>query len=627
MRNKIFYIFLSIILINFKTFSQEVFLSVTKEGIPENQIPSNATVITKEDIEKTNAKNVGEILDKISLYEFGHYGEIGSAKTIRLRNSTSNQVLILLNGIPLSGIGKGAFNLALLPVDSVEKIEILPGSASALFGANAVAGVVNIITKIPKENGTLVKSGLSYGGFNTYLVNGEVNHFGEKFSANFVATNQHSDGWRENSKYDNLSGFFNFFIPILYGNLKISGLTNISKTGVPGPATVSSEQWDGEIERKASTPFAQQKDNFNFVSVAYEDKFLTSKFSYDTQQMIYDNLQDPNVWNQTKTESNLNNLSFLNTITLPYKFFVSLNYEYSQLDQKYQLTPADNFKKDISNFGIALQNSLKYKNFNFIPTLRWDSNSLFGNKFSPQVIFVCSFKETKFTTALGTSWRTPTFLDLYWPDQIWTRGNPKLQPEESYSIDLGVERNVGSFGFKFNPFYRYIKKQIRWYPEDPSDTLSAWIPSNVDEAVAQGVESKFIFSIGKTFINDLSVLVSDNRVKKKGEEEKGWQKQAYSPLVSAVYNSTLYLPYEFIIVNVLKYNDTQYSADGEQGRKLKSFIMWDLKIEKILFKYLKLYISVNDLLSQKGVNRVGFSGEYPQYGRTYELGINVNFKI
>lgn len=627
MRNKIFYILLSIILINLKTFSQEVFLSVTKEGVSENQIPSNATVIAREDIEKTNAKNVGELLDKISLYEFGHYGELGSEKSIRLRNSTSNQVLILLNGVPLSGMGKGAFNLALIPINSIEKIEILPGSASALFGANAVAGVVNIITKVSKEKGTSVKSNLSYGIFNTYLLNGEINHFGEKFSANFVATSQHSDGWRENSKYDSLSGLFNFSIPILYGNLKISGLTNTSKTGIPGPATVSSEQWNGEIEKKASTPFAQQIDDFNFISIVYEDKFLTSKLSYDTQQMIYDNLQDTNVWNQTKTESNLNNLNFLNTITLPYKFFISLNYQYTQIDQKYQLTPNDNFKKDISNFGVALQNSLQYKNLSFIPTLRWDSNSLFGNKFSPQAIFVYNFKETKFSAAVGSSWRAPTFLDLYWPDQTWTRGNPKLQPEESYSIDLGVEKNIGSFGFKFNPFYRYIKKQIRWYPEDPSDPWSAWTPSNVDEAIAQGVESKFSFSIGKTFKNDLLILVSDNRVKKKGEEEKGWQKQAYSPLVSAVYNSTLYLPYGLIIANVLKYTDTQYSADGEQGTKLKNFILWDLKVEKILFNCVNLYVSIEDLLDKKGINRGGFTGEYPQPGRTYEVGVNINFKI
>ncbi len=497
-----------------------------------------------------------------------------------------------------------------------------------MFGANAVAGAINIITKIPKDKGVVINNSVSYGSFVNYLLNGEVSYFAETISLNCSAGNRHSDGWRENSKYDNLFGFFNFSIPLLYGKIKIESLINSSKTGVPGPATLPMEEWDGEKEREASTPFAQQKDNFNFISVTYEDKFVSTKLSYNTQNLIYDNLNDPNVWNQSKTDSVLNDLNFVTTLALPYKFFVSLNYNYTQINQRYALTPSDNFKKDVSNFGVAIQNNLQHDNsFCLIPTIRWDSNSLFGNKFSPQIIFVVNFKETKFTTSVGTSWRAPTFLDLYWPDQTWTRGNPKLKPEEAYSIDLAIEKNIGGFNFIFNPFYRYIKQQIRWYPENPSDPWSAWTPSNVDETVAQGVEGKFGFNIAKVFKNEFSVLISDNRIKKKGEEEKGWQKQAYSPLISATYNSVLYLPYEFSVINILKYTDTQFSSDGEQGTKLKSFVLWDLKIEKIFFKYLKLYILVNDLLNQKGINRVGYSGEYPQPGTTYEVGLNVSFKI
>jgi len=611
-------IFLSIILFTSLNFAKEVFLSATKEGIPQKFIPSNTIVITEKEISQTNAKNVGELLDILTTGEVPHYATLGSAKTLRLRNSTANQILILLDGIPISGVGKGAIDLSLIPTESVERIEIIQGSCSALYGANAVGGVVNIITKKAKEKKLNVVPSISYGSFNTYILNAAVDYASLDYSIIINASNKHSDGWRENSKYNSLSGYANFSLPVFYGKLTLNTLTNKSELGVPGPATVAMSEWDGEKEKKASTPFAIQYDDLYFISLGYESEILTSKVSYNNQKLLYDNSNDQNF--PDKTGSLLQTISFLNTISLPYKFFVSLNYEYTQIDQKYPLNPTDNFKKDVSNIGLAIQKNFTYENLSLIPTIRWDSNSIFGNRFSPQAMFVYDIADTKISLSAGTSWRAPTFLDLYWPDQIWAKGNPDLKPEEAYSVDLGVEQNFGVVILKVNPFYRYIKDQIRWYPVDPNDLWSAWTPSNVDETVAQGVELTLGFSQIKNFENKLSVLVSDNRIKKKGEEEKGWQKQAYSPLILATLNSDISLPFGINLINNLKYTDSQYSSDGETGTKLDNFVLWNLKIQKSILNFAKVYLQVNDLLNQKGVNRVG----YPQPGRNYEVGININ---
>lgn len=599
--------------------SEEIFLSVTKEGISEKFIPSNAIIITRKDIENTNAKNVGELLEILTSYDVGRIGTLGSAKTLRLRYSSSDQTLILINNIPLNSNGKSAFNLSLIPTEIVEKIEILPASSSALYGANALGGIVNIITKQAKEKN--INTNLSYGSFNTYILNANLEFNKPSYTINATATNQHSDGWRKNSKYDSLSGYLNFSLPVMYGKFFINIISNNSDSGIPGPANIPINQWNGEIEREASIPYAKQNDNFNIFTLGYEDKIVSSKLSFDIQKLIYDNSQD-SFW-PDKTDSNLNAINFLNTLTLPYKFFVSLNYNYTKINQQYPLNPNDNFEKDLSNLGVALQKKFKYENLNFIPTLRWDSNSLFGNKLSPQVIFTYNIHQTKLSLITGTSWRTPTFLDLYWPNQIWVRGNPDLKPEESYSVDFAVEKKIQEVLFSVNLFYRYIKDQIRWYPEDPQNPWSAWTPSNIDETFVQGSEIKSCFTIAKIFKNQLSMLISDSRIKKKGEEEKGWQIQAYSPFLTLCYSSDLLLPYGFSLVNIAKYVDTQYSGDNESGTKLNSYILWNLRVEKKVFNFLNTYIQITDLFDQKCVNRVG----YPQPGRNYEFGINVNIKI
>ncbi|MCS7228227.1 MAG: TonB-dependent receptor plug domain-containing protein, partial [Endomicrobia bacterium] len=569
--------YLTLLVIPIYIFSEDIFVSVTKEGLPQKFIPSNAIVITKNTIEATNAKNVGELLDILSVYDIARYGTLGSQKTFRLRNSTAEQVLILLNGIPLSGPAKGSFNLSLIPSDVVEKVEILPGSCSALYGANAVAGVVNIITTKPVKKYPTIENSITYGSLNTYGLSAVFDYNRENYGTKIYATNKHSDGWRENSQYDGLSGYTSVSIPVLYGRVTFNILANSSKLGVPGPTPVPLSQWDGKIEKKAYSPLAKQYDIFYFGSIDYEDKFITSKLSLDKQVLEYDNSEVQFFPEHTKSE--LNTINFLNTIYLPYKFLISFNYNYSQINQQYLLSLENNFEREVSNLGISLQKELKYDAFNLIPTIRWDSNSLFGNRFSPQIIFVYNLYQTKISLTGGTSWRTPTFLDLYWPDQIWMKGNPKLKSEESYSLDFAVEKNFGKVKFLINPFYRYLKNQIRWYPEDPQNLWSAWLPMNIDETLVQGVEIKSHFVFAQIFDNQISVLFSDNRIKKKGEEQKGWQKQAYAPVVTLCYSSNLVLPYKFRLINTAKYVDVQYSKDGQQGTRLDSYLLWNLRVE------------------------------------------------
>ncbi|MEO0225274.1 MAG: TonB-dependent receptor plug domain-containing protein, partial [candidate division WOR-3 bacterium] len=301
----------------------------------------------------TNAKNVGELLDMLTVYDLSHYAGLGSQKTLRLRNSTADQVLVLLDGVPLNSSAKGSFNLSLLPIDIVEKIEILPGSASALYGANAVAGVVNIITKKSREVKPQIQPKVNYGSFNTYSVDVDFDYNSTNYGTKVCLTNKHTDGWRENSQYDSISGFVNFSLPILYGELNMNLLTNSSKLGVPGPTTVPMEKWDGEVEKQASYPYAKQYDDVYFLSVSYKDKLVTTKFSVDKEKLLYDNSKDPVVWYQEKTNSEVVSVNVLNTISLPYQFSASLNYNYSQLDQQYLLNPVDNFKKDISDLSYT----------------------------------------------------------------------------------------------------------------------------------------------------------------------------------------------------------------------------------------------------------------------------------
>ena len=116
---------------------------------PERLLDSVASVevITEEEIEAAQAENLADILSAVSGLEINDYGNAGGLKAISIRGSSPEQVLVMLDGRPMNNPQTGKIDLGQIPANIIEKIEIYRGPASAIYGANALGGVVNIITK------------------------------------------------------------------------------------------------------------------------------------------------------------------------------------------------------------------------------------------------------------------------------------------------------------------------------------------------------------------------------------------------------------------------------------------------------------------------------------------------
>ncbi len=167
----IYYLFFinSFIIITFLSFAQsqsdssgdrfeldEVVVTATRTEELILYVPQHVTIITSEQIEESGAGNISEVLNIHSGVSITDYGPQGSLKSVSIRGSTSAQVLVLINGVRAPGSHGGA-DLSLIPIDNIERIEIVRGGTSALYGADAVGGVINIITKKKGENKLKIK--------------------------------------------------------------------------------------------------------------------------------------------------------------------------------------------------------------------------------------------------------------------------------------------------------------------------------------------------------------------------------------------------------------------------------------------------------------------------------------
>src|SRR5437879_7207080 len=124
-----------------------VFVTLTRSAFPQNALPTNVDVVTPEIFQKFDAQNAGEAISRQTSVQILPIGRLGSLVTVRLRGSSSNQTLVLLDGRPVEGVALGTPDLSEISVEQIDHIEIVRGGVSALYGPNAMGGVINILTK------------------------------------------------------------------------------------------------------------------------------------------------------------------------------------------------------------------------------------------------------------------------------------------------------------------------------------------------------------------------------------------------------------------------------------------------------------------------------------------------
>ncbi len=201
-------------------------------------ISRKVDVITSKDIESSSAKDIAEVLTEITSVNISNYGGLGATKTIRMRGSSAAQVLVLVDGRPLNNPRDGEVELSNIPLENIDRIEVMHGPASSLYGSAAMGGTVNIITKKPPKEKQKTEFTTSFGTFRTYIE--RLSHGGRVSKLGYLITGEYqsSDGFRDNSEF-NAKDFNTKFEYELNdnNNLTLNSGFYRSKMGTPGKIT------------------------------------------------------------------------------------------------------------------------------------------------------------------------------------------------------------------------------------------------------------------------------------------------------------------------------------------------------------------------------------------------------
>ncbi|MBA7551317.1 Ferric enterobactin receptor [subsurface metagenome] len=500
------------------------------------------------------------------------------------------------------------------------------GPASALYGANALGGVINIITREAKEEKVIADVNFGLGSFGTQISRLNFATRDANIKTYFTISNNTSGGWRKNSAYDN----HNFTGRLAYdagkiGNFELRGGYHRGKLGLPGVNyTFDSSTWEKIIleEKFASDPNHNQEDEKEYAILEYSNIGENSKLllkAYGSSDQRRDRNPDgprddlhENITQGVETQ-----------LDVPYGITLGMDVHQDKYKQRNEINSQTIIGEKTLNESIFLQEALFFKPMIATLGLRFDHHSEYGGQTNPSFSLVYQPREfLKLSFSMGRGFRAPTFCDLYQPYTDYgyqAQGNPDLKPEKAWAYDLGFEHQLGNFLLSRMTLFRTnIEDLIEWAPVDPANLWGLWVPSNVAKAYTQGVEVEFIHQIMPGFSQSINYTYLLSAGRKEGEEK--YEIAPYRPHNRVNYRINYTNNFGLKINLGTEYVSEQWSARGKTGDKLPDYFLLNARIAQRI-RNLEAYISLDNILDKKYQTVFG----YPMPGRTIMAGISWKF--
>jgi len=505
--------------------SSNIFVTATRTPTPIKTVIADVTIISEEEIQRAGSASLQELLQRQPGIEVANLGGTGKVSTIGIRGTSSTHSIILVDGIRLGAATSGFTAIEHIPLSQIEKIEILRGPASSLYGQDAIGGVIQIFTKKGMD-GFKPYIGIGYGSYNTsnfqsgirggnnqttYAINfSTINSDG--FSA-FVpnpskdanAKNLDKDGYKNYSLSASLSHKINeeheinlqYFLssgknqfdnryadlsPLFHGNYRNEIKLESYAMNLKGQIN---KIWQSSIKLSQSSDKYLDLQKNNLVTYLDEDGVTD----------LYKTTQDQ--------------LSWQNNIVLPKG---SINFIYDFLRQKIKTTDLYD-KTERTNHGFMIGYNFLENSHNFQANFRKDFNSAYDDAVTGNIGYAYALN-SKWTLAssYGTAFVSPSFNYLYALSSTYAYGNPNLKPEKSKNIEASLRYRDDSGAMSLTIFQNKIDDLII-YDALNAIEFSRTNTTNINKALIKG----FTFS-GDQFFGHFQVKGSVTSQSAKNED-------------------------------------------------------------------------------------------------------------
>lgn len=619
---------------------EEVVVTATKTKEARKDVPNSIIIMDEIDIQESPAKSLGELLANelgIDLRAYGNYG--GASQEIHIRGMGGDATQVFVNGVNVNSPSLGVADVAKIPLNSIERIEVVKGSGSLLYGSGAMGGTINIITKRPKKEEIDLKISAGYGSENTYQLSAEQGMFLYGDFGYYVTARRHeTDGFRDNSDLTHNDTSLklvldkgDIFDISLYGDYTDR---EYGRPGVKTPAGTQ-DYFVGETkfynsESASLLDRGGDKDGHAVLRVKSQPtEWLVLNFKQDyTDTENYNYRRDPAAWppklagegvktwvtNRVATsEGNVDIKPFDGVGLL-------LGGEYKGFDFERRNIDLDNTGEDkpgtesVANHHVFTKGAFieaQYRPSGYFKALagvRHEKHATFGHETLPRYGLIISPSEkTVLKLSHGKHFKAPTMNDLYWPDDGWARGNPELKPERGWHTDATLDQSLydDKLFFSLSYFRWDIEDRIAWAENPNYPTIfpgwNKWTPSNVDTFNGKGWEVGLKIGPLRNMILSLDYTYTEAKEQKKG----GPKRQAlYTPDGQFKGSFTYWAPFGLTVSAMVRYTSDRpanYVNDTDElpQNTIDSYWTADLKLEYSLQDNWILSLHASNIFDEK----------------------------
>lgn len=590
---------------------EEVVVTANRLETPTREVGSSITVITAEEIEQKQKPLLLDVLRSVPSVDVVQSGGPGRTTSVSIRGAGSNKTLVLLDGIELgdpSSTG-GEYDFANLTTHNIERIEILRGPQSTLYGSRAMGGVINIITKRGQGAPTGYLS-LSGGSFYTASEKAGISGGSEQYNYSFGVSRFDTEGFSSAGKK--------------YGNTENDGYENTSVNARLGIVPTSNFSADIVVNYLKSKTDLDQGGGAGYDDPDYHQRTEQFSFGANANLALFDNFWEQKLgvsYNDLTreiyggpgsiygpSESTYHGQSIIvnwqHTLNLHKTNALTLGIESKDENAKSESSWSVWDERFAHTTGFYLQDQVKLWDAWFTTLgVRLDDHNRFGSKGTYRFTSAYVIEQTGTTIkgSYGTAFKAPSLYQLYAP----TYGNMSLRPETSTGWDAGFEQSLfrDKLTFEATYFHNDFENLIIW-----DKTYK-----NLNKARTQGVE------VAATVrpLDDLTLKAGYTYTK--AEDRTTGQAPARIPKTKVSFDAN----YRFLknasatlgVIYVGTRNDNLYdSASGAKTAvKVKDYVLVNLAASYDITRNVQIFGRVDNLFDRQyeevaGYGTAGISG-------------------
>lgn len=639
----------------------EVVVTATRTENDVKKVPASTQVITQEDIKRGGATSVRNAL---SMYAniFQKSKVRGGGHDIIIRGMETKHSLVMVNGRRISneadasGLGN-AMSLDRININDVEKIEIVRGPSSALYGSEAMGGVLNIITKPSKEQTLL--TGLEHTSEDTshwwHADTGRIGNFSMTFDARFNKINRSMpDTATESDPYGTAQTYnasLNYYVnDHSYVNAYMDYYSQHLKTdtGTPTmkPITLTTSRGmslSGQAMLEGTGSKAYKQKNYGISWNGKTDKndwqiqAYMSKFNWSTtsntkvlgsippagmEGMFNFLLQKKNTYDFNHDEHNMWAIEGRDSLRVNDHHRVTFGAEYvkdkvagtglgSNGDGVHSITENGKTKssseKTLSSYAAYLQDEIEYGKWFIVPAIRYDHHSAYGSHTSPKIgVTYNATDHFRIKANYGDGFKAPSVSQLYYDldmemgrgNWVHLTGNPNLKSEKSKSWDLGVEAEFGKGYGSLTYFDNDVDNLITSIPKGKdSNGHNLHRYENVNKARIKGLENTLGYRFNDTLEFKVTSTLLDAKDTSAGKDLT--QRAKLSQIYQLIYDDHKDTGWSAVLWNQLDYKFVTGKVwDGGESVK-KSYSLTNFSLTRKVNKDTRVYGSIQNIFDKK----------------------------